>query len=66
MAIEYRGKLLVDAAVAPQNIAYPTDLNILNYARKKSEEVIDLLFEPVLHDKARSRTYRKNARRDYL
>jgi len=32
-----KGKLLMDATVAPQNITYPTDLKLLNAAREKSE-----------------------------
>ena len=66
VAIENKGKLLVDATVAPQNIAFPTDLNILNDARKKSEQLIDLLYTATLHGKPKPRTYRRNARRDYL
>jgi len=41
---ENRGRLLMDATVAPQNIAFPTDLNILNDARKKCEQLIDLFY----------------------
>lgn len=65
-AIENKGRLLMDATVAPQNIAFPTDLNILNDVRKKSEQLIDLLYHASLHGKPKPRTYRKNARRDYL
>jgi len=32
------GRMIIDATVCPQDIAYPTDLNLLNDARKKSEE----------------------------
>lgn len=32
-----KGKLLMDATVAPQNITFPTDLKLLNAACKKSE-----------------------------
>ena len=39
-----KGKLLMDATVAPQNITFPTDLKLLNAARKKSEELIDILY----------------------
>lgn len=38
-----QGRLLMDATVCPQDIAYSTDLNLLNDARKKSEELIDIL-----------------------
>jgi len=34
-AITHKGKLLMDATVAPQNITYPTDLKLLNEARLK-------------------------------
>ena len=38
-----KGKLLVDATCAPEDINYPTDLKLLNNAREKSEEIIDVL-----------------------
>ena len=63
---EHHGKLLLDATACPQDIAYPTDLNILNDAREKSEELIALLYEPLLHGEKRPRTYRKKARALYL
>ena len=34
-SITHEGKLIVDATACPQDIAYPTDLNMLNDARKK-------------------------------
>lgn len=61
-----KGKLLVDATVAPQNITFPTDLKLLNAARKKSEELIDILYDPALHGKIKVRTYRKVARKCFL
>ncbi len=33
----------------PQDIAYPTDLTLVNDAREKSEELIDLLYDKSLH-----------------
>ena len=39
-----KGRLLMDATVAPQDIKYPTDLNLLNDSRQKSEELIDKLW----------------------
>lgn len=62
----HQGKLLIDASVAPQDIAYPTDLNILNDAREKSQLIIDVLFNPLLHGELKPRTYRKKARHAYL
>lgn len=35
------GKLIVDATCTPADITYPTDLNLLNDAREKTEEIID-------------------------
>jgi len=40
----HKGTLLVDATVAPQAIAYPTDLNLLNDSREMSEKIIDFLY----------------------
>ena len=61
-----KGKLLMDATVAPQNITFPTDLKLLNAARIKSEEIIDFLHDPKLHGQIKVRTYRQIARKDFL
>ena len=63
--ITHKGKLICDATACPQDIAYPTDLNLLNDARKKSEELIDVLYNPHLH-LTKPRTYREVARKYYL
>lgn len=63
--ITHKGKLIIDATACPQDIAYPTDLNLLNDAREKSEELIDTLYKEHLHEK-KPRTYRKVARKNYL
>ena len=63
--LTHKGKLIVDATACPQDISYPTDLNLLNDAREKSEELIDLLYLPDKHDK-KPRTYRERARKYYL
>jgi hypothetical protein len=60
-----RGTVLMDATACPQDIAYPTDLNLLNDAREKSEMLIDLLYKKELHGK-KPRTYREKARTMYL
>lgn len=62
---ENKGHLIVDATVAPADIKYPTDLDLLNEAREKSEHLIDLLYVPE-KGKLKPRTYRKKARKDYL
>lgn len=60
-----KGRIILDATACPQDIAYPTDLNLLSDARKKSEELIDKLYSPALHEK-KPRTYRRIARKLYL
>ena len=57
--------MIFDASVGPQDIAYPTDLDLLSDAREKTKELIDKLYNPSLHDK-KPRTYRRVARRRYL
>ncbi len=59
------GKLLIDATVAPADIKYPTDLDLLNKAREKSEKLIDKLHDPASGEK-KPRTYRKIARKEYI
>ncbi len=61
----HRGKLLLDATVAPADIKYPTDLDLLNEARVHSEGIIDLLWQPG-KEKVKPRTYRRKARKSYL
>ncbi|NJK96689.1 MAG: hypothetical protein HC905_18790 [Bacteroidales bacterium] len=61
----HQGKLITDATACPQDIAYPTDLNLLSDAREKAEELIDILYNADLHA-SKPRTYREKARKDYL
>lgn len=63
--IENRGKCIVDATACPQDISYPTDLNLLNDAREKSEHLIDVLY-PLSGAAKKPRTDRKEARKEYL
>lgn len=60
------GKLLLDATCAPADITFPTDLKLLNDARRKSETIIDDLHAPLKGVEKKPRTYRKKARRDFL
>jgi len=64
------GTMMIDTTACPQDIAYPTDLNLINDAREKSEDLIDALYEFLKIQKANAkkkpRTYRKIARKDYL
>jgi transposase, IS5 family len=64
-SVTHKGQLITDATACPQDIAYPTDLNLLNDAREKSEEIIDIAYDPQYHQK-KPRTYRNVARKYYL
>ena len=61
-----KGKLIVDATCAPADIAYPTDIGLLNDAREKSEQLIDKLHEHAPEGMKKPRTYRQQARKDFL
>ena len=60
-----KGKLIVDSCV-PADAAYPTDLNLLNEAREKTEKMIDAMHAPEVGQSKKPRTYRRKARKDYL
>jgi len=62
---KHRGKLILDATVAPQAIRYPTDLSLLSEAREFSERIIDELY-PKTGWKEKPRTYREKARKAFL
>jgi hypothetical protein len=64
--IQNQGKLLVDATCTPADVAYPTDLNLLNRAREKAEKIIGVLHAARTDDSPKPRTYRKKARKQYL
>ena len=59
------GTLILDATCVPQNIRFPTDTSLLNEAREKSEEIIDVLHEQGLSEGKKPRTYRREARWKY-
>ena len=60
-----KGKLQLDATVADADIKYPTDLDLLNDSREKSEDLIDTLCKQ-LDIEVKPRTYRKIARKEFL
>lgn len=62
----HKGRLLMDATVAPQHITFPTDLKLLSAARKKSEQLIDLLYDSAIHGCVKPRTYRNIAQKLFL
>jgi hypothetical protein len=61
-----KGKLIVDATCTPADVAYPTDLNLLNEAREKTEAMIDSMHASLIGKINKPRTYRQKARKDYL
>ncbi|MGB8698853.1 MAG: IS5 family transposase, partial [Thermosynechococcaceae cyanobacterium] len=65
--VSNKGKLIIDASCAPADIHYPTDLGLLNSAREHTEAIMDELYAQVKDDvPQKPRTYRQNARRDFL
>lgn len=61
---ENKGTLILDATCAPQQIAFPQDINLLNEARENLEILIDDICNGFNYYKPRM--YRRNARKDYL
>jgi len=61
----HKGTMIIDATACPQDIAYPTDLDLLNDARVKSEELIDTAFAFTTLE-TKPRNYREKARKEYL
>jgi transposase, IS5 family len=62
---EPSGKPIIDATCAPEDLRHPTDLTLLSDARETTEAVIDELWK-CNGPKEKPRTYRQNARKDYL
>ena len=62
---KHSGMLILDASVAPSDIRYPTDVELLNTAREKAEHIIDELWK-LCSGKLKPRTYRQVARKEYL
>ena len=64
-----RGTLIIDATCTPADIAYPTDLELCDKARRWLEKIIDhfhLEYGSLNSDGTKVRTYRKEARLDFL
>lgn len=65
--ITHKGMVRMDATVAPQNIKYPTDVNLVATSRELSENLLDLLYNQnkSLWSK-KPRTYRRKAKESYV
>lgn len=61
-----RGKLILDATVAPADIKFPTDIDLLNKSREHLEHAIDILWVKVPHRGHKLPYSRKRARKSYL
>ena len=61
-----RGKLLMDATVAPADIKYPTDIDLLNRSRELLETAINILWKHVPHNGHKLPYSAKKARKAYL
>ena len=64
--IKNKGKLMLDATVAPQHIGYPTDTRLLHEARLDSEDLIDKLYLGSSLWSNKPRTYRRVAQQQYM
>lgn len=63
------GTLIIDASCTPADIAYPTDLELCDKARKWTEVILDhywLLYGSVNGKQEKPRTYRETARIRFL
>ena len=61
-----RGKLIMDATVAPADIKYPTDIDLLNKSREHLETAVTILWEEVPHTGHKLPYSPKAARKSYL
>jgi hypothetical protein len=64
-SVTNKGTIKIDATVANQKIAFPTDAGLLNTARKETERMIDTLYKQSGSVK-KPRDYRRIARTEYL
>lgn len=61
-----RGKLIMDATVAPADIKYPTDIDLLNKSREHLEKAVDILWKEVPHTSHKLPYSAGKARKSYL
>ena len=61
-----QGTLILDATCTPADVRFPTDVGLLNEAREKLDEMIDILHQGMGKQEKRPRTYREIARKRYL
>ena len=61
-----KGKLILDASVAPSDIRYPTDLSLLNECRENTEKMIDHIWDKTERNGHKTSYKRNIARKRYL
>lgn len=61
-----RGKLILDATVAPADIKYPTDIDLLNKSREHLETAVGIVWKEVPHTGHKLPYSAKKARKSYL
>ena len=59
------GTLILDLTCAPANIKFPQDINLLNEAREKSEEIVEAMHEGNKGAKEKPRLDKKKAKGEY-
>ena len=65
-APENKGTMIVDASCAPEDMRFPHDVTTLDDARRKTEKIIDTMFETMPAGTEKPRTYRRVARKRFL
>ena len=60
-----KGTLILDLTCTPANIKYPQDINLLNEAREKSEEIVEAMHEGNKGEKEKPRLDKKKAKQEY-
>lgn len=66
---ENKGTLIIDATCTPADIAYPTDLELCDKARRWTEIIVDhywKTFGSQMENEKKPRTYREKARKRFL
>jgi len=61
-----KGKLILDATVAPADVRYPTDLSLLNECRENTEKMIDSIWDKTERIGHKTSYNRNKARKNYL
>jgi hypothetical protein len=61
-----KGKLILDATVAPADIRYPTDLSLLNECREGTEKIIDDVWHETERKGHKTAYSRKRVQKGYL